>query len=363
MSENIPKEVIGIAHASEWNHIKQFLKALLELSFDKDEFYSLIVLNALINNKKCEEYDAEIKTKAQIKLLDSINDFEKVSLYQYSEYKRNVINLSKDKNIIVLTAQYMGPEIDHTNYFNFAIYLDSFNLPYFSDNKGNIFDCHEIMKIINNFKSGVTKKVRKREPPKKSETFPIEVETYERVTEKNAMWGNPLTETKGFQKWKMRIHKQFREKTGGFPYYKGKITQKYEIFLNNLVGKPIVEKESSKKPKAKKARTKKQITKKEIIKKPVVKKRPITKKQVAKKKSIAKKSKVKRLIKEPEYSNLEVIIYKKLTGKNAIKSGNETKFFKQWKLKIHKEFQQKKGGRLYYKGNLTQKYEKYLSSL
>ncbi|MFX1310733.1 MAG: hypothetical protein ACFE8C_13610, partial [Promethearchaeota archaeon] len=139
MSESIPKEIIGITHASEWNHIKQFLKALLELTLDTDELYSLIALNALVNNKKLEEYDAEIKTKAQIDLLNSISDFEKISLYQYSEYKRNIINLSKDKRVIVLTAQYMGPEIDHTNYFDFAIYLDSFDLPYFSDNKGHVF--------------------------------------------------------------------------------------------------------------------------------------------------------------------------------------------------------------------------------
>ena len=85
-----------------------------------DEEYSFLALNASINNKKHEEYDTQIKNKDQIQLLTSITDFEKISLYQYSEYKRNIINLSKDKQVIVFTAQYMGPEIDHTNYFDFG---------------------------------------------------------------------------------------------------------------------------------------------------------------------------------------------------------------------------------------------------
>ncbi|MFX1392186.1 MAG: histone H1-like repetitive region-containing protein [Promethearchaeota archaeon] len=467
MSESIPKEIIGIAQASEWNHIKQFLKALLELTIDKKEEYSLIALNASINNKKHEEYDVQIKTKAQIKLLSSITDFEKISLYQYSEYKRNIINLSKDKKVIVLTAQYMGPEIDHTNYFDFAIYLDSFDLPYFSDNKGNVYECHEIMGIISKFKPEAPKKIKKRESPKKPETYKIEIDTYERLTEKNAIWGNPPAETKSFQKWKMRTHKQFRDETGGLPYYKGKTTQRYELYLNDLSGKPVVEKITPKKPKvkkttekkpakkkpvakkepvakkatakkpakkkpvakkepvakkaiAKKPAKKKPVSKKEPVakkaiakkpakKKPVAKKEPVAKKVIAKKsakkkpvakkkvvakkstakkpakkksvakekpvakKSTAKKSPVKKAppkksvskksIKEPESSNLEAKIYEKLTGKNAIYGGKITKAFENWKLKMHKGFEQKVGGKPYYKGNLTQKYEKYISSL
>jgi len=180
MSESIPKEIIGIAYASEWDHIKQFIKALLEMTLNSEEEYSLIVLNAFINNKKYEEYDVQIKSKAQIKLLSSITDFEKISLYQYSEYKRNIINISKFKNVIVLSAQYMGPEIDHTNYFNFAIYLDSFNLPYFSDIKGNVYECNEMMEIIDRFKAKTPKKIKKPKPPEKLESYKSEVEIYER---------------------------------------------------------------------------------------------------------------------------------------------------------------------------------------
>ena len=298
MSESIPKEIIGITSASEWNHVKQFLKALLELTLDSEEVYSLIALNALINNNMYDEFDAQITTKAHFEFLNSITDFEKITLYQYSEYKRNIINLSKDKQVIVLTAQYMGPEIDHTNYFDFAIYLDSFDLPYFSDNKGNVFECHEILKILNKVKPRAPSRARKRAPPKKPETFQSEIDTYERVTEKNAIWGNPPAETKAFQKWKLRVHKKFRDETGGLPYYKGKTTQKYELYLNNISGKIYVEEETPKKPKAKKKPTTKK--KPAAKKKPALKKKPVAKKATvkklpSKKKPEAKKTTVKEL--------------------------------------------------------------------
>ncbi len=331
MFESIPKEIIGIAYSSKWDNIKQFIEALLNMTLDSEEKYSLIAFNAIINNKRYEEYDVQIQSKAEIKLLSSITDFEKISLYQYSEYKRNIINVSKDKNVIVFIAQYMGPEIDHTNYFDFAIYLDSFDLPYFSDNKGNVFECHEIIEIIRRFEPKAPKKVKKPEPPKKVNPFKSEVETYERITKKKAIWrGN---ETKTFQKWKMGVHKEFREKTGGFPYYKEKITKKYELYLNNLIKKPV----------SKKTPPKKSTVRSPIAKNTAGKKKP--------------------MIKNLKPLNLEAEIYKKLTGKNLVYGGKITKAYENWKLKNHKEFQQKVGGKPYYKGNLTKKYELYLNNL
>jgi len=336
MFESIPKEIIGIAYASQWDHIKQFVKALLEMTLDSGEEYSLIVLNAIINNKRFEEYDVQIKSKAQFNILSSITDFEKISLYQYSEYKRNNINISKDENVIVFTAQYMGPEIDHTNYFDFAIYLDSFNLPYFSDNKGNVFECHEIMEIIHRFKPKAPKKVKKPKPPKKLNTFKSEVEIYKIITKKNAMWSG--SETKTFQKWKLRVHKEFREKTGGFPYYKGKITQKYNFYLNNLIKKPV-----SKKAPPTKSKVKRSTVRRPTAKDPVGKKKPT--------------------IKNLAPLNLEVKIYKKLTRKNSIYGGKITKAFENWKLKIQKEFRERTGSFPYYKGKITHKYDVYLNNL
>jgi hypothetical protein len=345
MSESIPKEIVGIAYASEWDHIKQFIKALIELTLDSDEEYSVIVLNGIINNKKHEEFDVQIKSKAQIKLLTSITDFEKISFYQYSEYKRNFINVTKDKNVIVLTAHYMGPEIDHTNYFNFAIYLDSFDLPYFSDIKGNVYECNELMELIPKFKPQTPKKIKKPKLPEKVESYKSEVETYERLTDKNAIWRE--SETNAFKKWKMKVHKEFQEKIGGLPYYKGKVTKKYESYLTSLTEKPVI-----KKAPPKKSQTKKPVSKKIQSKKPIAKK-SLPKSPVLKNKAPNKK-------KEP--LKLETTTYNKLTGNNAIYGGRITKAFENWKLKMHKEFNQKVGGKPYYKGALTQKYKKYLNS-
>ena len=331
MFGNIPKEIIGIAYASEWDNIKQFIQALLHMTLNSEEVYSLIVLNAVINNKKFEEYDVQIKSKAQFNIISSITDFEKFSLYQYSEHKRNIINVSKDKNIIVFTAQYMGPEIDHTNYFDFTIYLDSFNPPYFSDNKGNVFECLEIMEIIHQFKPKAPKEVIIPETPKKLNAFMSEIETYEGITKKKAMWSG--SETKSFQKWKMSVQKEFQQKVGGKPYYKGNLTKKYGLYLNKLIKTPVSKKSPPKKS-------------------PV--KSPPAKDTINKKKSTLK-------ILTP--LNLEPEIYKKLTGKNPTYSGKITKAFENWKLENHKEFQQKVGGKPYFKGNLTKKYGLYLNNL
>jgi len=386
MLESIPKEIIGIAYASEWDNIKQFIKALLSMTLDSEESYSLIALNAIINKKRYEEYENQIKSKAQIKLLSTIKDFEKITLYQYSEYKRNIINVSKDKDVIVLTAQYMGPEIDHSNYFDFAIYLDSFNLPYFSDNKGNIFDCRDMMEIIRKFKPKIPKIVKKPEIAKKLKTFNLEVKFYESITNKNAFWRE--SETKAFQKWKLKGLKEFRDKTGGLPYYKGKVTKKYELYLNSLTMKSVPKKSPPKKPSPKKPRPKKIPPKKPSPKKPRPKKIPPKKpspkkprpKKIPPKKSPSKKPRIKKSpVKKPITKSpvdrkktpiknitpldMESEFYKKLTGKNAIYGGKITKAFGNWKLQTHKKFQQKVRGKPYYKGALTQKYKKYLSSL
>ncbi len=250
MSETISKEIIGIAQASEWNHIKEFIKALLAMTLDKDEEYSLIVLNALINNKKLEEYDTQIKTMDQIKIINSINDFEKITLYQHSEYRRNIITLSKDKDIIVLTTKYQGPELDHTNYFDFAIYLDSFDLPYFSDNRGNVYNCQEIIKIADFLKPESPKKQIKPKKQKLSGPSDLEIGVFEKVTGKKATWNSKETQT--FLKWKLKIHKEFQDKTGGIPYYRGKITKKFEKFLNTIPkAKPKAKPKDKPKEKAK----------------------------------------------------------------------------------------------------------------
>jgi hypothetical protein len=285
MSESIPKEIIGIAKASEWNHIKEFIKALLGMTLDEDEEYSLIALNALINNKKLEEYDTKIKTKDEIKIIDSINDFEKISLYQQSEFRRNIITLSKDNEVIVLTTNYMGPEIDHTNYFDFAIYLDSFDVPYFSDNRGNVFNCSEIIKMVDRLEPESPKKQIKPKMQELPAPSDLEKSVFEKTTGNNATWNDK--ETQPFLKWKLKTHKAFQEKTGGMPYYRGKITQNYEKFLNRI---PKQEIETEKKLQSEKTISKAKSEPKSVAKSaPKVKEKPKSKlKAKSETKSIAK---------------------------------------------------------------------------
>ena len=281
MTESIPKEIIGIVQASEWPHIKEFTKALLEMTLNEDDEYSLSAFNAVINNENIEEYDIQIKNKTDLKNIDSINDFEKIFFSQYSETVRNFINITNDKdlNIIIFVAKYMGPEIDHSNYFDFAIYLDSFNPPYFSNRKGIILNSIEILNVFNTIELKKETKREKSTISKVSIDNRLEIEIFEKLTEKNALWNGE--ETNLFQKWKQRIYKEFHEKTGGIPYYGGKISKKFESFLNNLskIQKEeepaIKEKKSAAKVVKSTVKEKKQMT---IAIKPEVKvKKPATK--------------------------------------------------------------------------------------
>jgi len=132
------------------------------------------------------------------------------------------------------------------------------------------------------------------------------------LTGKNPIYGGKIT--KAFKDWKLKNHKEFQQKVGGKPYYKGNLTKKYDLYLNNLIKKPVSKKTPPKKPKVKKSTVK----------------RPIAKDTVDKKKPT---------IKNLTPLNLEAKIYKKLTGKNSIYGGRITKAFENWKLKINKEFQ------------------------
>ncbi len=290
MSESIPKEIIGIAKASEWDNIKSFIKALLELTLEKDEEYSLIALNIIINNKKLDEYDTQIKTKDHINKINSITDFEKITLYQYSEYRRNIITVSKDDDIIVLTTQYMGPEIDHTNYFDFAIYIDSFNLPYFSDNKGNILDCHDILDITSEINlEGLKRQARKkRKAPTKKTTAkkptpkkaPLKKTTAKKPTPKKA----PLKKT--------TAKKPTPKKTPTKKTTAKKPTPKKAPTKKTTAKKPTPKKAPTKKTTAKKPTPKKAPLKKITAKKPTPKKAPL--KKTAAKKPTPKKAPLKK---------------------------------------------------------------------
>jgi len=85
--------------------------------------------------------------------------------------------------------------------------------------------------------------------------------------------------------------------------------------------------------------------------KPIIK----TKKDMLKKKS--------KQVKDPEINNLEVFVFEKLTNKNAIWNGSETKAFQNWKAKIKNKYRIETGKITYYKGKPTRQFSLYLENL
>ena len=60
---------------------------------------------------------------------------------------------------------------------------------------------------------------------------------------------------------------------------------------------------------------------------------------------------------------IEVLIFEKLTKKNAIWNGTETKTFQKWKAKFKNKYRIESGNIAYYKGKPTKKYSQYLENL
>ena len=81
-----------------------------------------------------------------------------------------------------------------------------------------------------------------------------------------------------------------------------------------------------------------------------------------KSKETGKKEQKKEEVKEKEV-DLEVKVFEKMTGKNAIWGGSETKHFQEWKEETITRFREKTGKNPYYKGKLTTNYyKKYLEN-
>ena len=68
-------------------------------------------------------------------------------------------------------------------------------------------------------------------------------------------------------------------------------------------------------------------------------------------------------VKDTKILNIEAFIFEKLTEKNAIWNGSETKAFQNWKVKIKNKYRIETGNITYYKGKPTKKFSQYLESL
>ena len=68
-------------------------------------------------------------------------------------------------------------------------------------------------------------------------------------------------------------------------------------------------------------------------------------------------------VKDTKILNIEAFIFEKLTEKNAIWNGSESKAFQNWKAKIKNKYRRETGNITYYRGNPTKKFSQYLENL
>ena len=324
MAEEDLREVLGIAKKSKWNQIKKFIKFIIQNTLKKDAGYSLTALDVSVNGKKRPKYNLLIKNKGKINDIDKIIDFNHLSLYQATHNSNNLIEISQNNGTITVLAKYLGPSLNNHQIFDFSVHLDALTEPFFTIGNGIKISSTEILKFINK-STELIPKTKKETIKKESKQVKdtkiqnIEVFAFEKLTDKNAIWNG--TETKTFQNWKAKTKNKYRIESGNIAYYKGKPTKKFSQYLENL-HKNINNK------------TKKETTKK-----------------------------VSKQVKDTKIQNIEVFAFEKLTDKNAIWNGTETKTFQNWKAKTKNKYRIESGNIAYYKGKPTKKFSQYLENL
>lgn len=327
MSEEILREVIGLAKKSKWNQIKKFIKEIVQKTLKREKGYNLTALDVSLNGKKKPKVEVLINNKEKIKEIDKISDFNHLVLFQATQNSNNIIEVSQNNGTLVILAKYLGPSPNNHQIFDFSVHLNALDEPFFTIGSGEKINSSEILKLINKKvepKAKPKKEIKKKAPEqvKNSKVLNIEEFVFENLTNKKAIWNGD--ETKAFQNWKAKVKNKYQIESGKITHYKGKPTASFSKYLENLY-------------------------KSEEIKK---KRKP--KKKVEK--SVPPSKKVSK-----EFS--EKLAFETLTGKNAIWNGAETKNFKDWKQRIHKKFNKETGKNPFYRGKLTQNFEKYLNNL
>ncbi len=299
------KEIFAIAHKSKWSLIKRFIKKIIQKTINKNSGYELVGLDIRINSSIKNEFSKKFTDINQLKILDKIDDFKIISLYQSDEFINNHLNLSTEKEIIILIAKFMGPDLEYAGTFDFSIEVDSINPPYFTNSVGQVLSPKEFVDLFNKISN--SKSLKNNNESITKHYTEIEKQIYEKLKNKKAVWGG--SETQAFKKWKKKINNDYHKKNGKNPYYNGNPTKNYEIFLTNML-----------------------------------------------------KGKVKRIIIKNDIET-EKQIYEKLKNKKAVWGGSETQAFKKWKKKINNDYHKKNGKNPYYNGNPTKNYEIFLTNM
>ena len=326
MTEESLREIIGLVKKSKWSQIKKFIKFIIQKTLKKEAGYTLTALDVTINGKNQSKFSTFIKNKENIKEIDKISDFNHLSLYQATHSSNNLIDISQNNGTIIVLAKYFGPSQNNHQIFDFSVHLDALDEPFFTIGNGKKINCSEVLHIINKktepiVKTGTRKPKKELNKVENQKIQDLEALVFEKLKSKNAVWSG--SETKTFQNWKAKLKNKYRKESGNIAYYKGKPTKKYSQHLENLLR-----------------------NKEDKIRRPS--------KKLIKKESSSKKD-------DKEIS--EQFIFKTLTNKNAFWNGAETKNFIDWKRRIHKKYNKDTGKNPYYRGKLTQNFQKYLKNL
>ncbi len=329
MSEESLREVIGLAKKSKWNQIKKYIKFIVQETLKKEVGYSLTALDVSINGKKKSKFNFLINNKDKINEIDKINSFKHLTLYQSTQISNNLIDISQNNGTIIVLAKYFGPNQNNHQIFDFSVHLDALDEPFFTIGNGKKINCSEVLHIINKItepivKTGTRKTKKELNKVEKPKIQDLEALVFEKLKGKNAVWSG--SETKTFQNWKVKLKNKYRKESGNIAYYKGKPTKKYSQHLENLL--------------------RNNRNKENKIRRPS--------KKLIKKESSSKKD---------DKEILEQFIFKTLSNKNAFWNGAETKNFIDWKRRIHKKYNKDTGKNPYYRGKLTQNFQKYLKNL
>lgn len=317
------KEIIGLARKDNWENVRNFIKQIVSETLNADIGYMLVALGAQLSDSDDQELSLMILEEEQIKEIDRIEDFEMLSLYQSDSITNDHLSLSIEDGLIIFIAKFMGPYIDHAGSFDFSLQIDSLNAPLFTNTAGQELNCQDVVNLFKDY--------RKEEPEKKksekedSDDEIIELSLFEKQTGKNAIWQGSVT--KGFKKWQSKMRDRYSSETNGNPIYDDSLTEGYVKFLEDLLkDKKLANKNSKKKPKSAPAKKKDN--------------------------------------KSPKKSEkLEMDIFEKKTGKNALWQGSVTKGFKKWQGRVRKKYIEKTRSSPTYDGALTEDYVEFLNQL
>ncbi|TFF95124.1 MAG: hypothetical protein EU544_03435 [Promethearchaeota archaeon] len=162
------KEIIGIARKAQWEQIKDFIKEILNQTVKKEAGYVLVALDTKLKNSKEQELSAMVQNKKDSRVLDPIEEFSMLSLYQSNIETNDVISVTMDEGLIVMLAKYMGPHIDHVKLFDFSVQVDSSNDPIFTTLiKDEVLSCRDMINLMNK----LVNKSQQSKPESKTKTI------------------------------------------------------------------------------------------------------------------------------------------------------------------------------------------------